>query len=173
MAENEERDRREEELEDAWETVDESYEVADARKDGAMASVSKHGAVRGNVEASALLEEIAEERGLPPKQYLLEITTRVKQGQVGGIPREVADAPAGSVAVRWYEGKGSPRASFHIGAAFKKHPKLAPSGRTVKALVTKGTASDGKPLLIIAVKAGLSTLTTTRKEDDSSADTQG
>lgn len=146
-----------------WREVTSGYERGDGHKEGPYATVSKGGAVECGVEATALAEEIARERGLARHQWVLALRAGEKKGQVGCIPIPAEQATRATATVRWYEKTGSPRAAWHIGGVFKDYPTLRPKG-TVKCLVSRATAPDGQPMLVLPVKAGISTQTATRDD---------
>lgn len=148
-------------VDDEWQPVTSHWQRGDALKDGPYATLSRNGALLGTVEATARLERAAAARGLARHHYVLVFRANVKKGQVGCIPTAVADAEQGAAGIRWYEGKGSARAAFHIGGVFKDHPTLALKS-DVRCTVNIATAPDGLPMLVIPIQAALDRTTSTR-----------
>ncbi|MFZ5825498.1 MAG: hypothetical protein ACOY94_14450 [Bacillota bacterium] len=142
-----------------WKDVVSGYQRGDANKVGAYVTVTKHGAVEAPVEPTAMLLQCIRERGLAKTRCLLQFKANTDLGQVAAIPIPTKAGTPASGQINWSRGKGSPRASFHIGGVFKDYPELAPIGE-VRCQVDIDTAPDGLPMLIIAVKAGVGTQTT-------------
>lgn len=147
---------------DEWGLVESSHERGDSQKSGPYVKVSKNGYVEAMVEATAMTDAIARSRDLAPHRWVLELRGNEKKSQVGCIPIPIEQARPGSVAVRRYEGKGSPRIAFHIGGVFTDYPSMRLKA-DIKCPIAQGTAPDGRPMLVIPLKAKLSTQTTTRQ----------
>jgi hypothetical protein len=156
---------------EGWGDVQSGWQRGDGQREGAFVTVSKKGAVDASAETSQLLLEVAVERGLNKNGFVLDFKASVAKGQIACIPIPVQAATRSSAQVRWYEAAGlsTPRASFHVGGVFKDYPQLIPPS-TVKCVVAKVIAPDGLPILVIPVKVGLGTQTTTR--DDGSPGSQ-
>lgn len=146
---------------DGWGKVTSGYQRGDATKVGPYISISKNGAVEALVDATALAEEVAGDRGLSRHQWAWDFRVNPQTGQVAHIPISAAEATKGSAGIRWYEGKGSPTASWHIGGVFKDYPALALTS-DVKVVVTKAIGPDGLPVLVVPFNLGLSTQTNPR-----------
>lgn len=151
--------------ENDWERSTSGYERGDALKEGPWVKVSRNGAVEAGSEATAMALDVARARGFSQYDWAFDFFGSVTRGQILGVPIPLNQATKGSCLVRWYQGKGSPRASWHLGGVFKDFKDLRPKS-DVKCRVTKGIGSDGIPVLIIPVKATLSTQTTSRNSGD-------
>jgi len=138
---------------DEWREVTAEYRTGNSNKHAAQVRLSRGGAVEGNVGATELLEQIAADRGLPPREWALSFQARLRMGQVACTPIPLPEAGKGTGGVRWHKGKGSDRAGWHIGGVFAQFPELRPSSEQC-CLVTRGTGRDGGPTLIILLGAG-------------------
>lgn len=148
-----------------WLDVTSNHTPGDANRLGPYLSISKNGAAEALVDSTALIEQVARARGLHRHQYVLHPKAGVAQGIVGCIPIPLEKGTTSSISLRWVLNEGSPRVAFHIGGVFKDYPELALSG-DIKCIISKGTAPDGLPMLLIPVKAVLNTHTTHRNTEE-------
>lgn len=148
---------------EGWKKITEGYERGDALKEGPYVHVSKAGALEAGAEATAMAIEAAQARGYGQYQWAFDFIANEEKGQIACIPIPMGQASKESAPVRWYEGKGSPRAAWHVGGVFKQCRSLQPKS-DVKCYLTKVTGPDGLPVLIIPIKANLSTQTSTGDE---------
>lgn len=153
---------------DDWQRSTSGHERGDTQTEGPWANISRSGALEAGTEATALALEVARARGFSQYDWAWDFYGSAKLGQVQGVPIALDKATKGSCLVRWYKGKGSPRAAWHLGGVFKDFPDLRPKSG-VRCRVTIGTGRDGLPVLIIPVKANLSTQTTSRTTPGSQA----
>ncbi len=157
---------------EGWGDVTSGYERGDSHKEGSYITVSKHGAVDTSVEATDLILESARSRNLAMHTFVLSLKANEKTGQIAGIPIPVEQATKATPAIRWIEGSGSPTAAWHMGGLLKDYPTLRPKG-TVRCPVSLATGPDGLPVLLIPIKAGVSTRTVPREETPGSQTAAG
>lgn len=147
-----------------WERVTSGYRRGDALQDGPWVTVAKSGATEAGTEATTMALEVAEDRGFGQHGWAFDFYANVKMGQVACVPIPLEEATKASGLVRWYDGKGSPRAAWHLGGVFKDYRELRPKSK-VKCQVFKGTGPGGLPCLIIPVQTNLGTQTGSREGD--------
>lgn len=148
--------------EDDWKRSTSGYERGDALKEGPWVKIARTGATEAGTEATAMALQVAKGRGFGQYDWAFDFYGSESKGQIRGVPIPLDKAIEGSCLVRWHLGKGSPRATWHMGGVFKDFKGLRPKSE-VKCRVTIGTGRDGLPVLIIPVKATLSTQSTARE----------
>lgn len=146
---------------DDWQRSTSGYERGDALKEGPWVKIKRTGSTEAGAEATAMALEVARKRGLGQYDWAFDFFGSNARGQIRGVPIPLNQATKGSCLVRWFEGKGSPRASWHMGGVFKDFKGLRPKSE-VRCRVTIATGPDGLPVLVIPIKAALSTQSSSR-----------
>lgn len=124
--------------------------------------VSRNGAIRANVEATAIALDIAKERGLGLHECSFDLYGSAALGLVACVPIPLDQATPVSVPVRLQVRKKSTRARWHLGGLLKTIPSLRTKA-DVKCSVTRGTGPDNLPALIISLRAEVPTLRSSRQ----------
>ncbi|HYF93290.1 MAG TPA: hypothetical protein VD969_13755 [Symbiobacteriaceae bacterium] len=129
--------------------VETSYDTYSlARRNPPSAEINRHGRARTNVEGAEEWRLFFEDQKVDPLQPWITTGTNKAQGLI--FMYSASEADAGAIAVKW-----DPDARVyitHFGAAMKECPAVRPV-TTVEAQWKPGLDKEGKPCLIINVKA--------------------
>jgi len=128
------------------ETVYDTYSMA--RRNPPSVAITRHGRARTNVEGAEEWRTFFEDQKVDPLQPWVTTGTNKAQGLVFMYPASETDA--GAIEVKW-----DPDLRIyntHFGAAMKECPAVRPV-TTVEAQWKPGLDKEGKPCLIINVKA--------------------
>jgi hypothetical protein len=145
-----------------WRKVTKRYRPQGGAQRGAAAVVvNEWGLVETNAESTQLLDQTAIARNIDAtKDYMVDCLVDEEREVIGIYA--TTEAGPGAITIRRYRNGAGSRISFHIGAALAEAPQLRPDFKEVKCLVHLEDGPDGKPVLVIPVKAGKAQITQSR-----------